>query len=56
LLFLSGLSEGVLIFDAPIREDGLKRHPRFKVHFTPTSSTWMNMVERFFAEITREVI
>jgi transposase len=30
----------------------LDRHPRFKVHFIPTSSSWLNMVERFFAEIT----
>ena len=31
----------------------LKRHPRFHLHFTPTSASWLNMVERFFAEITR---
>ncbi len=30
----------------------LDRHPRYHVHFTPTSSSWLNMVERFFAEIT----
>ena len=30
----------------------LARHPRFKLHFTPTSASWMNLVERFFAEIT----
>lgn len=34
----------------------LKRHPRFKVHFTPTSSSWMNLVERFFADLTADVI
>ena len=34
----------------------LKRHPRFKPHFTPTSSSWMNLVERFFADLTEEVI
>jgi transposase len=34
----------------------LKRHPRFHLHFTPTSSSWLNMVERFFAEITRNRI
>nr|WP_263289651.1 transposase [Tateyamaria pelophila] len=27
-------------------------HPRFKLHFTPTSASWLNLVERFFAEIT----
>ena len=30
----------------------LKRHPRFRLHFTPTSSSWLNMVERWFREIT----
>ncbi|MGB5218774.1 MAG: IS630 family transposase [Smithella sp.] len=29
-----------------------KRHPRFHLHFTPTSSSWLNMVERWFREIT----
>ena len=28
------------------------RHPRFHVHFTPTSASWLNMVERFFRDIT----
>jgi transposase len=32
--------------------DWLSKHPRFKLHFTPTSASWLNMVERFFAEIT----
>jgi transposase len=31
-------------------------HPRFELHFTPTSASWMNQVERFFAEITRRRI
>jgi transposase len=30
----------------------LSRHPRFKLHFTPTSASRLNLVERFFAEIT----
>jgi len=34
----------------------LAKHPRFKLHFTPTSASWLNLVERFFAEITRERI
>lgn len=34
----------------------LKRHKRFKPHFTPTSSSWMNLVERFFADLTEDVI
>jgi transposase len=34
----------------------LKAHVRFHLHFTPTSASWLNMVERFFAEITRKRI
>jgi transposase len=34
----------------------LKRHPRFHLHFTPTSSSWLNLVERWFGEITRKRI
>jgi len=32
----------------------LKRHPRFHVHFIPTSSSWLNMIERWFREITQK--
>ena len=31
-------------------------HPRFTFHFTPTSSSWMNLVERWFAELTRKLL
>ena len=31
----------------------LLRHPRFQLHFTPTSASWMNLVERWFADLTR---
>lgn len=34
----------------------LDKHPRFHLHFTPTSSSWLNLVERFFAEITDKAI
>ena len=34
----------------------LKRYPRFNLHFIPTSSSWANMVERWFAEITAKRI
>ena len=30
----------------------LIRHPRFHIHFVPTSSSWLNLVERWFAELT----
>ena len=34
----------------------LAKHPRFALHFTPTSSSWLNLVERWFGEITRKKI
>lgn len=34
----------------------LQRHPRFHLHFIPTSSSWLNMVERWFVEISRKQI
>jgi transposase len=36
----------------PIVEGWLLAHPRFTLHFTPTSSSWLNLVERWFAELT----
>src|SRR3954463_12557429 len=32
----------------------LERHPRFRFHFTPTSASWLNAVEGFFAKLTRQ--
>jgi transposase len=32
----------------------LAKHPRFHLHFTPTGASWLNMVERFFREITEK--
>src|SRR6202047_265491 len=37
-------------------QNWLKRHKRFKLHFIPTSSSWLNLVERFFALITEDAI
>jgi transposase len=34
----------------------LKRHKRFHMHFTPTSSSWLNLVERWFRDITQQRI
>lgn len=34
----------------------LARHPRFHLHFTPTASSWLNLVERFFADLTADVV
>ena len=34
----------------------LSKHPRFHLHFTPTSASWINLVERFFSELTTKRI
>ncbi len=34
----------------------LAKHPRFHLHFTPTSASWINLVERFFGLITEDAI
>jgi transposase len=34
----------------------LNRHPRFHLHFTPTSASWMNLVERFFLDLSQDVV
>jgi transposase len=36
----------------PAIKEWLLKHPRFCLHFTPTSSSWLNLVERWFAELT----
>jgi transposase len=38
----------------PVAQKWLDKHPRFIMHFTPTSASWLNMVERFFRDITTE--
>ena len=40
----------------PAIKKWLVAHPRFHIHFTPTSSSWQNLVERWFAEITEKSI
>ena len=40
----------------PAVQTWLTNHPRFHIHYTPTYSSWMNQVERWFGEITRELI
>jgi transposase len=37
----------------PLVKRWLERHSRFHVHFTPTSCSWLNMVERFFRDLTQ---
>lgn len=38
----------------PTVQAWLAKHPRFHMHFTPTSASWLNMVERFFRDITTQ--
>lgn len=35
-------------------KDWLAKRPRFQVHFTPTSASWLNLVERWFAQLTQK--
>jgi transposase len=41
---------------APLVKRWLVRHPRFHFHFTPTYSSWLNLVERFFALLTEHAL
>jgi transposase len=41
---------------APLVKRWLARHPRFHFHFTPTYSSWLNLVERFFALLTEHAL
>lgn len=40
----------------PTVKTWLKSHSRFQMHFTPTYSSWINQVERLFAEVTRDLL
>jgi transposase len=40
----------------PAVRDWLTKHPRIRLHFTPTSASWMNQVETFFGLLTRQAI
>src|SRR5215217_2885374 len=40
----------------PAIQRWLLAHPRFALHFTPTSSSWLNLVERWFAELTTKLL
>jgi len=40
----------------PLIHRWLLRHPRFHLHFTPTGASWLNLVERWFAELTQKQI
>ncbi len=38
----------------PAVQRWLRRHPRFHLHFTPTSCSWLNLVERWFRNLTQQ--
>lgn len=38
----------------PVVQEWLAKHPRITMHFTPTSESWLNMVERFLHDVTTE--
>jgi len=41
---------------SPVVARWLKQHPRFHMHFTPTYSSWLNLVERWFADLTEKAL
>src|SRR6266576_1399952 len=45
---------GKVIHEHPKVRQWLARHPRWRFHFTPTSASWLNAVEGFFAKLTRQ--
>jgi transposase len=46
------IADNYAVHKHPKVQSWLKRHGRFHMHFTPTSSSWLNLVERWFREIT----
>ena len=46
--------DNVSTHKSPTIQRWLQRHPRFVMHFTPTYSSWLNLVERWFAELTNK--
>ena len=44
------------IHNAPTVRRWLRRNPRFHLHFTPTYSSWLNLIERWFAKLTDEAL
>src|SRR3974390_1891770 len=44
------------IHSAPTVRRWLKQHPQFHLHFTPTYSSWLNLVERWFAQLTNDAL
>ena len=55
-LDLDLIADNYAAHKTPAVQRWLKKHRRFRIHFTPTSASWLNVVERFFAEITAKSI
>lgn len=55
-LDLHVILDNVSTHKTPTVHRWLTRHPRFRLHFTPTYASWINLVERWFAEITNKQI
>ena len=47
------ICDNLSVHKAPAVKRWLLEHPRFQLHFTPTYSSWLNQVERWFAELQR---
>ena len=47
------ICDNLSVHKAPAVRRWLLEHPRFQLHFTPTYSSWLNQVERWFAELQR---
>jgi len=50
------LDEGYATHKTDIIQNWLAAHPRLHMHFVPTSSSWLNQVERWFAELTTKLL
>ncbi|MCP4222436.1 MAG: IS630 family transposase [Actinomycetia bacterium] len=50
------IADNLSTHKTPTIDRWLKAHPRFTIHFTPTSSSWLNLVERWFSELTTKML
>jgi hypothetical protein len=53
---MSDLCDNLATHKTPVIQRWLARHPRFRLHFTPTGSSWINQVERWFGYLTAQII
>ena len=55
-LELHVILDNVSTHKTPLIRRSLVGHPRYHLHFTPTSASWINLVERFFALLTEKQV